>query len=270
MNRQPVVAGRFYPDSPKQLKEELAQYVGPLKDNTSNVYDRLVMLPHAGYMFSGEACGKTLSEANLAPTVILLGPNHTGLGSPLSVWDKGGWEFPGGKLNVDEPLAQKIISSNEGFVENQAAHSREHSLEVIIPFLHYINPATRIVPICVSEASPAVLRKVGEILADIIEDSTEPVSIVVSSDMSHFISASKAKKMDSMALEAVIRMDPADLYSIVSSNQISMCGVLPMTLGMFAVKKLGATGGRLIEYTNSGKVTGDYESVVAYAGVIIS
>lgn len=270
MNRQPVVAGRFYPDNPEQLKEELGQYLGSRSDKTDQPYDRLIMLPHAGYMFSGEPCGKTLSEANLAPTVILLGPNHTGLGSPLSVWEGGSWEFPGGKLDVDGVIARKLISSDAGFVENQAAHSREHSLEVIVPFLHYLNPATKIVPVCVSESSPAVLRKAGEVLADIIEECSEPISIVVSSDMSHFISASKAKKMDSMALEAVIRMDPNDLYSIVSSNQISMCGVLPMTLGMFAAKKLGAKGGRLVEYTNSGNVTGDYESVVAYAGVIIS
>ncbi|CCO23871.1 AmmeMemoRadiSam system protein B [Maridesulfovibrio hydrothermalis] len=270
MNRKPVVAGRFYTDNPQQLKQELKQFIGPLNKKAAAPYDRLVMLPHAGYMFSGEPCGKTLAGANLAPTIILLGPNHTGLGSPLSVWDCGSWEFPGGKLDVDEDLAQQLIDSGTGFVENQAAHSREHSLEVIVPFLHYLNPEIRIVPVCVSESAPKVLHKAGEAIADIIDAYSKPVSIVVSSDMSHFIKADKAKKMDSMALEAIIRMDPADLYSIVSSNQISMCGVLPMTMGMYAAKKLGANAGRLIEYTNSGKVTGDFESVVAYAGVVIS
>lgn len=270
MNRQPVVAGRFYPDSPQQLKKELEKFLGPLKKDSGQPCDRLVMVPHAGYMFSGEPCGRTLAQANLASKVILLGPNHTGLGSPLSVWNSGAWEFPGGRLEVDAELAGQLIDSGVGFVENQAAHSREHSLEVIIPFLHYLNPATQIVPVCVSESSPAALRKAGEALAGIIDSHSSSISIVVSSDMSHFISADKAKKMDSMALESIIRMDPTDLYSIVSSNQISMCGVLPMTLGMYAVKKLGASGGKLIEYTNSGQVTGDYESVVAYAGVIIS
>ncbi len=270
MNRKPVVAGRFYTDNPRQLKSELEMYFGEIPDKSARPYDRLVMLPHAGYMFSGAPCGRTLAESNLAPAVILLGPNHTGLGAPMSVWTSGSWEFPGGKLDVDQPLAAKLIESRSGFVENQAAHSREHSLEVIIPFLHYINPETTIVPVCVSETSPAALHKAGEAVAEIITASKTPVSIVVSSDMSHFIPASKAKKMDSMALEAIIRMDPQDLYSIVSSNQISMCGVLPMTMGMFAARKLGAHSGRLVDYTNSGQVTGDYESVVAYAGVIIS
>ncbi|WP_432737824.1 AmmeMemoRadiSam system protein B [Maridesulfovibrio sp. FT414] len=270
MNRKPVVAGRFYTDDPRQLKTELQQYVGVLPDKSAMPYDRLVMLPHAGYMFSGLPCGKTIARSNLAPTVILMGPNHTGLGAPMSVWPSGSWEFPGGKLDVDHDLAAALINSGAGFVDNQAAHSREHSLEVIVPFLHYHNPSTRIVPVCVSESSPAALRKAGEVLAEIIAASDKPISIVVSSDMSHFVSASKAKRMDSMALEAVIRMDPQDFYSIVASNQISMCGVLPMTMAMFAAKKLGAGSGKLVEYTNSGQVTGDYESVVAYAGVIVS
>ena len=270
MIRQPVVAGRFYPDNPEQLKQELKMYMPSKPPVQGGPYDRLVMVPHAGYVFSGEPCGRTLAESRLPSTVFLLGPNHTGLGSALSVWNKGRWEFPGGKLDVDEDLAAKLIESGTGFVSNEAAHSREHSLEVIVPFLHRLNPDMKIVPVCVSEASPSNLRKAGEAMAEIMKNHTEPVSIVVSSDMSHFISADQAKKMDSMALEAIIRMDPKDFYSIVASNQISMCGVLPMTMGMFAAKVLGATSGKLIEYTNSGKATGDYERVVAYAGVIIS
>ncbi len=128
----------------------------------------------------------------------------------------------------------------------------------------------KIVPVCVSEASPSNLRKAGEAIAEIMKNHPQPVSMVVSSDMSHFVSADQAKKLDSMALEAIIRMDPSDLYSIVSSNQISMCGVLPMTLAMFAAKKLGASSGKLVHYTNFRQATGDYERVVAYAGVIIS
>ncbi|MBI9112631.1 AmmeMemoRadiSam system protein B [Maridesulfovibrio ferrireducens] len=270
MDRKPIVAGRFYTDNPQELKNEVEQYTGPRKKKSKPPYDKLVMLPHAGYVFSGGTCGKTLAEVSLAPVVILLGPNHTGLGAPLSVWSTGCWNFPGGKLDVDEGLAAQLLESGAGFVSNEAAHSREHSLEVLIPFLHHVNPATKIVPVCVSESAPRSLKKAGEALAEIIERSSKPVSIVVSSDMSHFITAEMAKKLDSIALEAVIRMDPEGFYSAVSTNNISMCGVLPMTLGMYAVQKNGAVRGKLLDYTNSGKVTGDYESVVAYAGVIIS
>ncbi len=270
MDRKPIVAGRFYTDNPQELRSELEQFLGKVKKKPKGVHDRLVMVPHAGYVFSGETCGKTLAAASLASTVILLGPNHTGLGAPLSVWSKGSWNFPGGKLDVDENLATELIESGAGFVHNEAAHNREHSLEVIVPFLHYLNPATKIVPICVAESSLKSLKKAGETLAEIIERSQEDVTIIVSSDMSHFISSDMAKKLDSIALEAVIRMDPEAFYSEIVSNNISMCGVLPMTLAMYAVRKAGAVRGKLLEYTNSGKVTGDYESVVAYAGIIIS
>lgn len=270
MDRKPIVAGRFYAENPKELKGELEKFVGRVTKKSKGPHDRLVMVPHAGYVFSGETCGKTLAAASLAPTVILLGPNHTGLGAPLSVWSKGCWNFPGGKLDVDENLAKELLESGAGFVHNEAAHTREHSLEVLIPFLHYVNPATKIVPVCVSESSIKSLKKAGEALAEIIERCPMDVSIVVSSDMSHFISSDMAKKLDSIALEAVIRMEPEAFYSEIISNKISMCGVLPMTLAMYAVRKAGAVRGKLLDYTNSGKVTGDYESVVAYAGIIIS
>lgn len=162
MNRHPAVAGRFYPDSPDQLRKEVEMYTGTPERSADRPVDRLVMVPHAGYMFSGAPCGKTLAQSNLASTVFLLGPNHTGLGSPLSVWDTGCWEFPGGCLDVHEELAAKLIVSGTGFTANEKAHLREHSLEVIVPFLHHLNPETKIIPVCVSEASPTILRKAGK------------------------------------------------------------------------------------------------------------
>lgn len=270
MDRQPIVAGQFYTGDPDRLKTELGQYVGKFPEKNGS-YDRLVMLPHAGYVFSGRACGTTLEEARIADTVILLGPNHTGMGDGLSVWPgSGSWIFPGGRLDVDEAVARAIVDSETGFSFDRTAHVREHSLEVIVPFLHYLNPSTRIVPICVSESDPSILEKAGEALANVISESSVPVSMVVSSDMSHYISAEQAKKLDSMALENVVRVDPLGLYSTVSRNGITMCGVLPMTMALYAAKKLGSSSGRLVAYSNSGSVTGDMDQVVAYAGVIVS
>lgn len=131
MNRQPVVAGQFYPDSPEQLRKEVKMYTGVLDSKPEGPADRLVMVPHAGYMFSGEPCGKTLARSKLASTVFLLGPNHTGLGSPLSVWDKGSWEFPGGKLDIDEEPAAKLIESGAGFISNEKAYSRSIPLRLL-------------------------------------------------------------------------------------------------------------------------------------------
>lgn len=270
MDRQPIVAGQFYSDEPDRLKADLSRLIGKVSAKTGNV-DRLVMVPHAGYVFSGRACGKVFAEANLGGTVIMLGPNHTGMGEKMSVWPGGdSWIFPGGRLDVDEEIATLLVGSNCGFSFDKNAHLREHSLEVVVPFLHYVNPSTRIVPICVSESDPAALEKAGRAMAKVISESSVPVSLLVSSDMSHYIPAQEAKKMDSMALEHVLRIDPLGLYSTVSNNRISMCGVLPMTMALFAAEELGSVSGRLVSYTNSGNVTGDMEQVVAYAGVIIS
>lgn len=270
MDRQAVVAGQFYSDDSARLKSELGQLIRTLPDNKGAV-DKLVMVPHAGYVFSGAACGQVFSKAHLGETVIMLGPNHTGTGNNISVWPgRGSWIFPGGRLDIDEETAGKLVDSSSGFSFDETAHLREHSLEVVIPFLHFINPAARIVPVCVSESDLESLETAGKALAKIVSESSSSVSILVSSDMSHYISADLAKKKDSMALEKVVRVDPYGLYSVVSSNRISMCGVLPMTMALFAARRLGAMSGKLVSYTNSGNVTGDMDQVVAYAGVIVS
>lgn len=268
MDRDPVVAGQFYPAGAASLGAEVGRHLSQAA-KPSDRPSLATMVPHAGYVFSGAVAGKTLGQANLAATVILLGPNHTGLGRPLSLWPDGRWNFPGGSLPVDAELARALLDSGAGLEADGKAHLREHSLEVLVPFLWAKNPETSIVPIAVAEPRLGALEALGLALARTMAEFPRPVSLVVSSDMSHFLDQDRTKAQDRLALDAVLALDPAGLLSVVRQNQISMCGVLPMTAALFAAKALGASSARITAYATSGDVNGDHSRVVGYAGIII-
>lgn len=269
MNRNPIVAGQFYPDDPAVMRGMLDQLQGTDEKRVREP-TLLAMVPHAGWVFSGAVCGKTLAASNLHPTMLMLGPNHTGMGAELAMWHEGAWLFPGGSLNVDTELAQALQAAEPRLTPDWDAHAREHSLEVIVPFLARLAPESTVVPVAVAAQSFDVLERVGKAVGRTLKAFDRPVSIVVSSDMSHYISHEQAKQRDSMALEAALELDPAKLFSVVREKRISMCGVLPMTLGLFAALEMGASSAELCAYATSGDVSGDYEQVVGYAGVILS
>lgn len=267
-DRQPAVAGQFYPLDEKVLCAEVRKSLdlaGPRRDKPSI----LVMVPHAGYVFSGSVAGKTLGAANLPDTLVVLCPNHTGMGLPFSVWPEGEWELPGGAVAVDDKLSAELVDAVPGFAPNTEAHLREHSLEVVLPFLREVNPKTKIVPVCVREFGLPALLQAGRALGQALAGRAEPVSLVVSSDMSHQIPEIEARRLDELALNGAASLDPAAFYATVRNNAISMCGVLPMTVGLAAATEMGATRAELIAYATSGDVLGDRESVVGYAGLIV-
>jgi hypothetical protein len=268
MDRHPIVAGRFYEARPERLQASVDGFLGLAGDRQEGG-TLLAMVPHAGYVYSGAVCGKTLGTANLAPTVLLLGPNHTGRGERFALWPDGAWDIPGGSLPIDIGLADALMAADPAIKADTSAHLGEHSIEVVLPFLHRLNPETAIVPICISEPSLEALERVGKAVGRVLADFGAPVSMVVSSDMSHYISHEDARKMDGMALEPMMTLEPAMLYDTVRSRNITMCGVLPMTVGLFAAKVLGATKAELVAYATSGEVSGDFAQVVGYAGVLV-
>ena len=269
MQRHPVVAGRFYDAAPAKLNSMVDGFLA-LGDEKKEAKTLLAMVPHAGYVYSGAVCGKTLGMANLESTVLLLGPNHTGRGDRFSLWAEGAWDIPGDTVPIDMELATALLAATPQITADTAAHMGEHSLEVILPFLRRLNPQMTFVPIAVSAHVFDDVQAVGESIGQALAAFGRPVSIVVSSDMSHYISHDAAKKKDSLALEAAVNLDPRGLFNTVRENDISMCGVLPMTTGLFAAKTMGATKGELVAYATSGEVSGDFEQVVGYAGVLVS
>ena len=269
MDRQPVVAGRFYEGQADQLHALVDGLLG-LAEGKRPEPTLLAMVPHAGYVYSGAVCGRTLGAANLAPTVLLLGPNHTGRGERFALWPDGAWKIPGGALSVDAPLAEALLAADPLIKADTAAHMGEHSIEVVLPFLRRLNPATTIVPLCISSPTLESLERVGMAIGKALAAFGSPVSIVVSSDMSHYISREDARRMDGMALDPIMTLMPATLFDTVRSRHISMCGVLPMTTGLYAALELGASHAELVSYATSGEVSGDFEQVVGYAGVLVS
>lgn len=272
MERNPVVAGMFYPDDPDILSHEVRTRLATATRRDAEP-TLMVMVPHAGYAYSGDVAGQTLGAANLPDTLVLLGPNHTGLGAPLAVWPGGCWHTPLGPVHVDAELADALADSGAGFERDTAAHVREHSIEVVLPFLQEYTPDLAVVPVAVARPDPHALHEAGQALAAVIRrasTSGRRIALVVSSDMSHYLSQAETLRRDRLALARMEALDPLGLYATVRDRDISMCGVLPATLGLFAALEMGAESARVEAYATSGDVSGDMERVVGYAGVLVT
>lgn len=261
------MAGQFYHASPAKLSHQISQYV---IGNLPKEHAIGILSPHAGLIYSGAVAGEVYSQIALPETFILIGPNHTGLGARMSLMSEGEWEIPTGVLGIDKRLARKVLANVSMVTSDTQAHIFEHSLEVQLPFIAYFSKDLRIVPLTVMSASIEECRTSGEGIAQSIIETDYPVVIVASSDMSHYISDEAARKKDKMAIDRILSLDPEGLFEIVKREHISMCGYLPATIMLFAAKSLGATGARLVKYATSAEVSGDYDHVVGYAGIVVS
>lgn len=266
MVREPVVAGQFYPHSASQLKAMIASFVDDKAEKEEVVG---LVAPHAGYIYSGAVVGATLSRVKFKESFIIIGPNHTGRGKPFSVMTQGRWQTPLGEVEVDAELAEKLVSSSSFLEEDLAAHEFEHSIEVQIPFLQYFKPDVKIVPIIFALGEKEVYKEIGKDLARSIKALDREAVIFASSDMNHYEPQSISQKKDSYAIEAIVKLNEDELYSRVREQDISMCGFAPAMSMLVAAKELGAGKAELVKYQTSGDVSGDYNAVVGYSGIIV-
>jgi AmmeMemoRadiSam system protein B len=266
MIRPPAVAGQFYPGAAAQVNASLDHLMRPVEKQRDAL---AVVVPHAGWMYSGATAGMAYAAVRVPDRVIMLGPNHHGLGSPYAVADTGAWRTPVGDAPICEPLAAALIRNCALLTADRGAHSMEHSLEVQVPFLLRRNPNVQIVPILIGRAGRKEMREIGAAIARTVQESGERVLLLASSDMNHYEDQETSNRKDKLALDAVVKLDEETLLKQVATNGISMCGVLPTYIVLVAAKALGAKHAELLDYRTSGDTTGDYSAVVGYGAVVI-
>lgn len=267
MIRNPVVAGQFYPASSSQLKAMIEKMVD--KKATKQEVIGLVS-PHAGYVYSGPVAGAVISRVKFKETFIIIGPNHSGRGKPFSIMSEGIWRTPLGDVEIDSELGKKILALSDHLEEDEVAHMYEHSIEVQVPFLQYFKPGIEIVPIMLAHYSGAAYKEIGREIARAVKELNKEVVIMASSDMTHYEPHEYAQRKDNQAIEAILALNEDELLKRVDELNISMCGYAPVTSLISAAKELGAKQAELVKYQTSGDTSGDYSSVVGYAGIIIT
>jgi len=274
--RTPAVAGRFYPGRADELLRDVRDYTSSLDIPTGTSRGAAIgcVAPHAGYIYSGGVAGAVYARLEIPEHCVILCPNHTGKGRPLSVMAATTWQTPLGEVAADADLGTSLLRRFPPLEEDSAAHRGEHAIEVQLPFLQTRQPELRIVPIAIGTSNFDVLRGLGEALAEAIaereEDHHEKFLIIASSDMNHYESDAVTRIKDHKAIERVLAMDARGLWQVVMSEDISMCGFGPAIVMLTAAKLLGATSATLVKYATSGEVSGDYNSVVGYAGIVVA
>jgi len=266
MIRSSVVAGQFYPGSSDALKRMIESMVD---DRAEKVEAVGLVSPHAGYIYSGMVAGAVISRVKFKDTFVILGPNHTGRGKAFSIMTEGVWETPLGETEIDSKLGKRILASSSYLEEDHVAHQFEHSLEVQLPFLQYFKPDVRIVPIVLAHANGATYKKIGRELASAVKESKKGIVILASSDMTHYEPNETARRKDRQAIEAILDLDEDELLRRVDEFDISMCGYAPVVTLISAAKEFGAEKAELVKYQTSGDTSGDYSSVVGYAGILV-
>jgi len=262
--RESVIAGSWYPGDAKQLHEHILGYLQSAPD--FNITGKLISLisPHAGYMYSGHIAAHAykLLYKNPFKTVIVLAPSHHVRFEGVSVYDRGGYMTPLGIVPLDYSFISALKQKDENIKYISDAHSREHSLEIQLPFIQVVMPGFKLVPLVMGNQKPSTCAWLADILWELIHDN--PVLIVASSDLSHFHSYDEAMQLDNVILDMVNSFDIESLGNNIQNRSCEACGAGPIITAMLLSKKLGANMSKVLKYANSGDVTGDRDRVVGY------
>ncbi|MCE5223645.1 AmmeMemoRadiSam system protein B [bacterium] len=266
--RYPNYGGRFgfYPDNPSMLKN----FIKSVTDlPNKQIEGKGVIVPHAGYPYSGKTLYKTLKALKTFPeTIIIIGPNHSGLGQDVAMISEGSWQIMGKSIQINSGLAKSIQQVSRIVQNDYTSHQKEHSIEVILPLLLSIQPEFRLVPIIMRNYHPSVVEDISQAIIFSFQTQSSTPLVIASSDMSHYVSQIEAKRKDEIAFQAIRHLDGKQLLSSVQQEHISMCGSGPVAVAMNIAKSQGATQATLIDYTDSSEETKDTSEVVSYAGFI--
>ncbi len=274
--RRAAVAGAFYPADPGELKELIkASYlhpIGPRSEPPPDYFSAGVVSgvsPHAGYIYSGPVAAHTylhVSSLRNPKLVVIVAPNHYGMGSGVATFREGLWETPLGRVPVDEEAARKIVDLT-GIVDyDPSAHKTEHSLEVQLPFLQLIyGENLTLLPISLAFQDIETARTLGEGIAELL--TGRDAILIASSDLTHYETADAARSKDGQLLRKVEDLDLEGFYGTLERLNVTACGYGAIASVIQASKKLGFKRGELLKYSNSGETTRDMNEVVGYASL---
>ncbi len=277
LKRFPAVAGSFYESSQSKLNERIkwcfTHKLGPGEPPRVGVRSKEsigYVVPHAGYMYSGPVAAHAyyrIASEGKPETFVIIGPNHSGIGTAVSIYDRGLWNTPLGDVEVDSEMASEILKHSNYVDVNYDAHRYEHSIEVQLPFLQFLFNDFKIVPIVIAYQVPEIAKDLARSVATASKNLGRDVVVLASSDMSHYEPHEVAYEKDREVLEFVVKLKPEEMFEVVNERRVSMCGVGPVMTLLYYANALGASKGEILKYATSGDVTGDLDAVVGYAAV---
>lgn len=261
--RSPSVAGTFYPKSAPVLRSEVEACLakGP------NVPALAIIVPHAGYRYSGRVAGDVYGSVAVPRDVVILAFHHRGRGARLAVWPKGSWLTPLGEVPVNEELAARIVSGCPGATFDEEGFLEEHSAEVQVPFLQVARPDVQIAAVSLSVwlEDAATLDGFGRALSKVLRDEL----VVASTDLNHEDDHETTLAKDAKVIEAMERLDGAGVARAIVDHEVRMCGFAPTIAALAYAKARGASRGEVIAHRTSAETSGDYERCVGYLGMRI-
>ena len=268
MLRLPAVAGTFYPGSPRELSALISQYTHQDAAYPPSPY-RACLVPHAGYVYSGEVAGAVFARIAFPKRIIVLGVRHFPYGQEAAILSRGAWRTPFGDAPIDAALAAQIAQLCPTLREDSVAHENEHSLEVQIPFLQQLDPGFTFVPIALGTLDSNILASVGQSLAQVLSAHRD-VLLLATTDLNHYENEATTRRKDNLAIEKILALDPAGLFEVCRHHKISMCGLGPTIALLTALNQIGATHVELVQHTTSADHSGDTRQVVGYAGFLFA
>jgi len=269
--RPPAVAGTFYPLGTSQLRRMVDDMLAQVDAEPAAAIAAIA--PHAGLVYSGQCAAHVWKRVQIPDTVVILAPNHTGASNNpggASAWNRGAFKTPFGEVSIATDFLAEVEKRCTLVCHDPVAHSREHAIEVQLPFLQTLAPQAALAPIVIAWDRWDASVKLATALAESIAEHAGDVLLVSSSDMTHYESAADAERQDRGALDAIEQLDGERLLDVCHRENVTMCGRAPSAIVVETARQLGATKAEVVDYRHSGWVTGDDSSVVAYAGVVVN
>lgn len=267
--RKSILAGSWYPEDPDILRNDIERYIQKVPDRELKGDIVGLIVPHAGYMYSGQvaAYAYKLIQGARYDAAIIVGPSHRAAFRAVSIYGEGAFETPLGIVSVNENMATEMKHLSKIIVDYPPAHAQEHSLEIQLPFLQSVLQEFSIVPLIMGDQSAAICRELASVISEVAKERR--TLIVASSDLSHFHDYRRAKELDEIVLKNIQDDNIEGLLDDLAHGRTEACGGGPVVVAMMAARELGAHHSQLLKYANSGDVTGDKKSVVGYTSAAL-